>query len=169
MRAFLKAAALAVAVSIVAIPVLSPVAAFAQAATTTSTTVDFSPILTQLSTVFVDIVVGLLGIVGLWLAAILKAKWGIDIEAGVRDIEANHRDALHSAVETWTNAAIAKFGPNLKVTSDNAVLSFILNGVKSSVPEAIKALAVADAWIISKAAGLAGVTPVIPVAVPAAP
>jgi hypothetical protein len=164
MRTLLKVAAIAAAIVLAAMPALVPAVAFAQEATTTSTTVDLSPILTQLSTVFVDIVVGLLGIVGLWLASILKAKWGIDIEAGVRDIEANHRDALHSAVETWTNAAIAKFGPNLKITSDNAVLSFILNGVKSSAPEAIKALQVADSWIISKAAGLAGVTPVIPVA-----
>lgn len=124
--------------------------------------VDFRPVVDQLAPVIVDIVVSILGLVGLWLAMILRNKWGIDIEAQVRAIESMHRQTLHSAVDTWTKAALDKYGPNLKLQTNNAALEFVLEGVKSSAGEAVEALEASDTWIINKAAGVLGVSnPVI--------
>lgn len=133
-----------------------------------STTVDLNPLVNAVSQVVIDTVVAVLGIVGLWLSMELKKKWGIDIEASVRSIEANHRDALHSAVETWTNAAITKFGGDLKFDVGNPALKFIVDGVNKSAPDAVKYLGATENWIVNKAAGLAGVTPVFVPAMPAA-
>lgn len=155
MRTILTAAAFVVATFFI-VPVVMTTPALA------AETVDFQPVVQQFAQIGVDIVVSVLGLVGLWLAMLLKQKLGVDIEAQVRSIEAMHRDTLHSAVSTWTNAAINKFGANLKLTADNPALAFILNGVKSSAPEAITALEASDTWIVNKAAGILGVTdPVI--------
>lgn len=132
--------------------------ALAQAA---ATTVDFNPLVNQLTQVIVDTVTVLIGLLGLWLSMELKKKWNIDIDASVRSIEAMHRDTLHSAVETWTTAAVAKYGPNLKFEIGNPALAFILAGVAKSAPDAIKYLKASEDWIINKAAAVAGVTPVI--------
>lgn len=126
-------------------------------------TIDFNPVVGQLVEVVVSLFISLAGILALWLASLLKKKWGIDIEAQVRAIETMHRGTLHSAVETWTKAAVAKYGPDLTFDVDNAALRFILEGVRKSAPEAIAALGATEGWIANKAAGVAGVTPVVAV------
>lgn len=122
-----------------------------------SNVVDFGPLVDAGRSAIVEIVIALLGIAGLWLAAILKKKWGIDIEAQVRNLEAMHRSTVHSAVDTWTKAAMAKFGDKFKLEPGNPALQYILDGVARSAPEAIKVLDVGERWIVNKAAGIAGV------------
>lgn len=122
-----------------------------------TTSVDLNPVADQVTSVITDIILGLLFIVALWAAMIFKQKTGIDVSAQILAIEAKHRDTLHSAATTWANAARAKYGPNLDITTNNAALAFVLNGVKNSAPDAIKALGASDAWITAKVAGLLGV------------
>lgn len=147
----LKAAALAAALCFIACS-----AAMAQA----TSIVDANPLADAVSGVITDVVTALIGILGLWLAVTLKKKLGIDITAQVQAIEAGHRDTLHSAVGTWTAAARAKFGP-LTFNVGSPEVAYVLNGVAKSAPDAIAALKPTENWIINKAAGLAGVTPVI--------
>lgn len=122
-------------------------------------TVDFNPAVNSLTDLVTSIVIGLLFVLAAWLAMTLKKKWGIDITAQVAELEANYRATLHSAVKTWTDAAIVKYGPNLKLEVGSPALAFILEGVARSAPDAIAKLKPTEAWIIAKASGLAGVTP----------
>ncbi|MDS9467363.1 hypothetical protein RGQ15_07215 [Paracoccus sp. MBLB3053] len=62
-----------------------------------------------------------------WAAAKAKAKWGIEIEA-------RHREALHSAIMTGINLALSK-GLTAQAAVDAA-----LNYAVKSVPDAIGAL-----------------------------
>lgn len=105
MRAFLKAAAFSLVVTLAAVAViLPPIAAFAQDASSSApadATVDLAPLLDASVQILADLVITVGGIVLLWLAAQLKEKWNIDIQKQVTDLEANYRDTLHSAVETW--------------------------------------------------------------------
>lgn len=140
--------------------IFGPQPAFAQAVAT-SNPVDLNPLADAVTQVIVDIVLALGGVLALWLSMELKAKWGIDVTAQVKNIEANDRDALHSAVTTWANAAKAKFGPALTFSVGSPEIAYILNGVAKSAPDAVAALQPTENWIIAKAAGVLGVTPVI--------
>ena len=68
----------------------------------------------------------LTGIIG-WAATTARQKWGIDIAA-------RHRDALHSALMTGAQLAIAR------ELTGRAALELTLGYVRSSVPDAIGAL-----------------------------
>ena len=138
--------------------------ALAQAATTT---VDLNPLVNQITQVIVDIAVGLFMILGSWLALELKKKWNIDVTTQVSNLEANYRDTLHSAVTTWTNAAIAKFGPNLTFNVGSPEAAYVLNGVAKSATDAVNNLKPGEQWILAKAAGVAGVA--VPVVVTPTP
>lgn len=166
MRALFKAAALALAVSLAVVPALAPVAAFAQASAPVAapdSAVDLAPLLDASVQIFADLVIVLGGIVGLWLAATLKKKWGIDIEKNVTDLEANYRDTLHSSVETWAKGAAAKFGPNLTFSVGSPELAHVLNGIVKSAPDAVGYLKPTEEWVAQKAAGVLGVVaPVLP-------
>lgn len=73
-----------------------------------------------------------------WLANMIRLKLNIDIEA-------KHREALHSAAMTGINAALAKVGgaaSHLTMTTKNTVIDQAMNWVISSVPEAIKSLGI---------------------------
>lgn len=73
-----------------------------------------------------------------WLANMVRLKFGVEIEA-------RHREALHSAALTGINAALAKVGgtvTHLTMTTKNAVIDQAMNWVIASVPDAIKALGV---------------------------
>lgn len=120
--------------------------------------VDLNPVADQISPLIADTAYIAFVILGLVVCVFIKQKFGIDASLVFLQQEALHRDTLHSAVETWVAAAQAKFGPNLKFdTGNNAALTFILNGVKSSAPDAIAFLKAGDKWIINRAAGIAGV------------
>src|ERR1035437_8470737 len=98
-----------------------------------------------------EIMVTVLGLVGLYLAKLLRDKTGIDIEAQVRSIEANHREALHSAITTALGSAVAKYGPSLDVSNSSPAGQLIISSVKASVPEAVSALGATDSWIATAA------------------
>lgn len=138
--------------------------ALAQAATT----VDLNPLVNQITQVLVDLAVGLVMILGSWLAFELKKKWNIDVTTQVSNLEANYRDTLHSAVETWTNAAIAKFGPNLTFNVGSPEAAYVLNGVAKSATDAVNHFKPTEQWILAKAAGVLG-TSVPPAAVVVTP
>lgn len=78
-----------------------------------------------------------------WLANKYRVKWLLDIEA-------NHRDALHSALRTAVGSAAAKFGP-LTIDTHSTTAAYILNMVKSSVPDALKYFGVSDDWLLKAA------------------
>lgn len=165
MRALFKAAALALAVSLAVVPAAAPVAAFAQQAATTApdSSVDLAPLLDASVQIFADLVLVIGGLVAVWLAATLKKKWGIDIEKNVTDLEANYRDTLHSAVETWAKGAAAKYGPNLKFNVGSPELAHVVNGIVKSAPDAVGYLKPTEEWVAQKAAGVLGVVaPVLP-------
>lgn len=71
-----------------------------------------------------------------WAAAKAKAKFGIDIEA-------RHRDALHSAIMTGVRLALAKGmdGPS--------VVTAALDHARLSVPDAINALGAGKTVLIN--------------------
>ncbi len=73
-----------------------------------------------------------------WLAMILKKKWGIDIEAGVKAIEARHREALHSAIYSAVAALRQKSGvDNLSFNAGSEDVAQILRYLRDSVPDAL--------------------------------
>ncbi|MGZ2374983.1 hypothetical protein ACVI3U_002886 [Sinorhizobium medicae] len=67
-----------------------------------------------------------------WLAAWLKLKFKIDIEA-------KHREALHSALMTGVRLALARYGATAK---REMVLGAAVDYAREAVPDAIKALKV---------------------------
>ncbi|WP_423209090.1 hypothetical protein E2976_17745 [Paracoccus yeei] len=73
-----------------------------------------------------------------WASAKAKAKWGIDIEA-------RHRDALHSAIMTGVRLALAKGmdGPS--------VVTAALDHARLSVPDAINALGAGKTVLVNLA------------------
>lgn len=71
-----------------------------------------------------------------WAAAKAKAKFGIDIEA-------RHRDALHSAIMTGVRLALAKG------MGGQAVVTAALDHARMSVPDAINALGAGKTVLIN--------------------
>lgn len=61
----------------------------------------------------------------------LMQKWGIDIEA-------NHRDALQSALRNAAIIAVAKLSPSKGNDIASVPVSVAVEYVKSSVPDAVK-------------------------------
>ncbi len=84
-------------------------------------------ILNALLPQLLEIVALILAAVLTWAAAKAKAKFGIDIEA-------RHRDALHSAIMTGVRLALAKG------MSGPSVVTAALDHARLSVPDAINAL-----------------------------
>jgi len=157
MRAFFKAAALAAALAFAFI-LAGETVAIAQS-TTTSPGLNVGDIISQALPGIVETLTSLVMLAILWVAAIIHKKTGVDIEAQVRNIEASHRDALHSAVQTALGAAVSKFGlDKLNFNPGNPVASFIVGIVKSSVPEAVTALGATEAWILNAAQAKLGTT-----------
>jgi hypothetical protein len=122
--------------------------ALAQTAVEAAGEVSVRPLLDELAPLIVSLAsAGLFGI-ALWLAGILKKKFGVDIEKAIKDIEARHREALHSAVYTAVAAARAKSGvDNLKISVGSEELAKIIRAVRDSVPDAIAYLTPSDAVI----------------------
>lgn len=118
---------------------------------------DFNPAANALRDVLVNLLYGVGTIAVLFVSMQIKKWTGVDISRQVLDIEAKHRGTLHSAVETWTKAAMAKYGPDLKFQVGNPGLEFILDGIAASAPDAIEHLGPTTTWLIAKAAGVAGV------------
>lgn len=73
-----------------------------------------------------------------WLTMQARARWGIEIEA-------RHRDALHSAM--MTGAQLALDGQ----LSGDAAKRLVMDYVRASVPDAIRALAASDGILMRMA------------------
>lgn len=84
-------------------------------------------IITSITPGLVEILGVLLTGVIAWAAAKAREKWGIDVEA-------KHREALHSALLTGARLALAD-----RLTG-KAALELVLNYVNQSVPDAIVGL-----------------------------
>lgn len=147
--------------------------AFAQ---DSGTSVDFGPVVSGLIPYVVEILGGVLMLVALWLAAILKKKLGIDIESGLREIEAKHRETLHWALHTGITSALQRAGisdpSNIPVNVRNKLVADAIRYARDKgAPEAIAYFgADPDSLIelaLSKLAAFAGVPPVVNVAAPA--
>lgn len=68
-----------------------------------------------------------------WAATKFSAKTGIEIDA-------KHRDALHSAIVTGINLGLSRVGEKIEgkpVTASNAVVADAMNWVNKSVPDAL--------------------------------
>lgn len=132
--------------------------AFAQAATPA----DFNaqPYIVLLIPYIADIVWAILGVAALWLVKIIRDKLHIDLTTQLTTIEANNRDALHSAVVTALGKAVAKYGANLDFTVGSPAASLITSIVKASVPEAVDLLKATDQWILTAAESKLALAPV---------
>lgn len=144
----IKSILAAVAVSLLVVTAAVP--ALAQAVVATVAAPE-SPA-TQIESGIADIVMTLGGILATLVVAWLKRKFNIDMENSLRNIEATHRDALHSAVQTAVGAAWAKWGPKLSFDPNSQSGQFITNAVKAGAPEAVDVLKATDSWILSAAA-----------------
>nr|WP_321336603.1 hypothetical protein [Breoghania sp.] len=90
-----------------------------------------------------------------WLANLLKNKLGLDIEA-------KHRDALHSALMTAVNYGLSKAGDKLSSASvdvKSAAIAEMLDYVMGAVPDAIAYFGLTPEWLetmLEAKLGLAG-------------
>lgn len=151
----LKQAAMLAALMFLAVPILSPVAAFAQEVTAGAVAVSEPTFLQQLALALVPLI-GLVitTLVGIGLA-ILKQKTGIDIEA-------RHREALQSALLNGVIYAIQKTGW-LPGQSTDMLIGPARNYAELSVPEALSKFGI-DVWLPAGRAKLDElITPHLPV------
>ena len=84
--------------------------------------------LTALTPHLIELIAAIATIILGWLAAQARARWGIEIEA-------RHREALHSALMTGVRHALARGLQGREAVSEAAV-----NYVRTSVPDALRAL-----------------------------
>ena len=84
--------------------------------------------LTALAPHLLELFAAILTIIIGWLAAQARARWGIEIEA-------RHREALHSALMTGVRHALARGLQDRKAVAEVAV-----KYVRASVPDALSAL-----------------------------
>jgi hypothetical protein len=91
-----------------------------------------TPHLLELIAAIATIIIG-------WLAARARARWGIEIEA-------RHREALHSALMTGVRHALAR-----GLQEQDAVAKAAVDYVKTSVPDALGALRPAPQQLIMMA------------------
>lgn len=131
MRRFVFSLAVLAAVTLCTL-VAAPLAAFAQDAPSTSIDVgtfilEVAPYATEAASLIVIAAIG-------WVTVFLKRKLGIDIEA-------RHREALHSAIMTGLGVAASRHGGSMrsiKVDVDSAFLAETANYVLQSVPDAVR-------------------------------
>lgn len=137
---------------------------------------DLTPVLLPILIAVATAVVGWIGILGQGLAKVLKVRFGLDIENVERDLEAKHRDAIHTAILNALGQALARFPQLTSIDVSNGAGQLIVGLVRASVPEAVAALDVTNKWIADTAASKLALivaaqppTPTVVVAAPAAP
>ncbi|TDE40943.1 hypothetical protein [Antarcticimicrobium sediminis] len=86
----------------------------------------FSDLLAPLMPVVLQVVSALLGVLLIRLTGVAKERWGIEIEA-------RHRETLHSALMTGITAALSK-----GVTNKQAIAAAVSHAVQRGAPDAIK-------------------------------
>lgn len=125
-------------------------------------------ILNGLMPTIVELAVTVISVVGILLARKLDALTGLRSEDVVRSIEAKHRDALQSAIANAAGAALAKYGPSLKIDPTTPEGQFVLNLVNASVPEARNFFQATDKWITDMANAKLALNPATPTPLPTA-
>lgn len=122
MRAFIKAAALALAVTLIATPILAPVAAFAQAVVATASSAPDTTVsipvgnwLQSATGVIVDILGLLIGAILTWALSFLPATLRTYITAGMI---AQVDQLLGRAVQFGLQKAVDAIGPDKTLTVD---------------------------------------------------
>lgn len=91
------------------------------------------PVLVSVGTPILMVLVG-------WVAISIQKKTGIDIEAG-------HRDALHSAIQSGLGLGLSRIGaflPKDLISTKNAVIDAALSYIVKSVPDAIAHFGLSD-------------------------
>ena len=134
-----------------------PAAAFAQDIASGAIVVTEPTIMQQLLTAVLPAIGVLISALLLWLAAMLKQKTGIDIEA-------KHRDALQSALMNGVLFALQRAGWVQGQPTD-ALLSVARGYVESSVPDALKQFGIDAATDVGRATLDRLLTPKLPVPV----
>lgn len=136
---YLAALFIAATISLFAFP------AFAQ---DTGSRVSLLPFVDAVMPYLIDLGLTAMFVLAAWVATALKKKLGVDIEAGLRTIEANHRDALHSALASAVAALVAKAPPDsLSFDAGSRELADVLRYVRDSVPEALAHFQPSDALL----------------------
>ncbi|WP_339113250.1 hypothetical protein [Thioclava sp. GXIMD2076] len=72
-----------------------------------------------------------------WVAAEAKKRFGVEIEA-------KHREALHSALMTGAQLALARLGP---MASQEALSQITLDYAKRSAPDAIDSFSLSEEFL----------------------
>ena len=84
--------------------------------------------ITALAPHLLELLAAILTLIIGWLAAQARARWGIEIEA-------RHREALHSALMTGVRHALAR-----GIDERDAMAKAAVEYVRTSVPDALRAL-----------------------------
>lgn len=127
-----------VAAGIAAALILLVAPSFAQAVVEAPGEVALRPLFDELMPLVVELaMVGLFGL-ATWVAVMLKAKFGIDMEKAVKDIEARHRETLHSAIYSAVAALRQKTGvDNIKFNVGSEDVAYVLRYLRDSAPDAL--------------------------------
>ena len=88
---------------------------------------DLTPLAVALAPHILELIAGLLSAVIGWAAMAAKRKWGLDVEA-------RHREALHSALMTGARMALDR------AISPQGAADLAVGYAEVSVPDAIRAL-----------------------------
>lgn len=104
------------------------------------TTIQGSDIWAAVMPIVATVATGIVTVAVTFATVLIKRKFSIDIEA-------KHREALHQALQTGVDLAIARVGArveNMDVQIQNRVVGQAAMYVVKSVPDALKALKVPD-------------------------
>ena len=85
-----------------------------------------------------------------WTAWQVQKKTGVDILKAITDIEANHRDALHSAIQTGIGYALSRIGQSLPTTAVHTkwpLVDAALAYIVKAVPDAVAHFGLTDAGL----------------------
>ncbi len=123
-----------------AVACLVPAAAFADASTTVSAGPFWDAIEGPLTQLAVLLVLGLITWVTTTVGAAFKKRTGIDIETGLLQQEALHRDALQTALTNAASSIVQKVGAQAdlaKIDVRSPEMAAAVNMVAAAVPEAM--------------------------------
>lgn len=133
-------AGLAVCAAILAVNIPPPFAIAQDVAQEAPGRVSLVPVLQTAIPYMVELFLTGIFALAVLVAKWAKAKWNIDAEARLKEIEARHRAALHSAILSGVSGLVPKFGEKLEVKVGSEELAKILRYIRDSVPDAISAL-----------------------------
>jgi hypothetical protein len=119
---------------------LIPAAAFADASTTVSAGPFWDAVAPQITQLIALVGLGVITWVTTTVGAIVKKKFGVDIETSLLQQEDSHRDALQTALTNAAGAVVQKIGTQADMTKIDVrdpMVAAAVRAVQASVPEAI--------------------------------